>query len=151
MRILFALVLLSVASVARAADLPVGSLGGQFGDSERSEMVWLYDNQPGVVVRPYWSAPWHNHHYFPYTGIRPRVGRLENLSAISHPSKPPQTYRHTWTNNWAIEHAPAILPGNEVVTGNQDVNANQNDNQQNSHHGSRHRPYADGHSKSNMH
>jgi hypothetical protein len=151
MRILFALALLSAASVARAADLPVGSLGGGLGHGERSEMVWLYDNQPGVVVRPYWSAPWHNHHYFPYTGIRPRVGRLENLSAVSHPSKPPQTYRRTWTNNWAIEHSPVILPGNEVMIGNQDVSANQNDNQQNSHHGSCHRLYAHGHSKSDMH
>lgn len=151
MRVLFALALLSIASVVRAADLPVGYSGGEFGYGQRSEMIWYYDDQPGVVVRAYWSAPWHDHHYFPYTGIRPRVGRLENLSAISRPSKPPQTYRRTWTNNWAIEHSPVILPGDQVVIGNQDVTPNENDDRRNSHSRSRHRLYAHGHRKSNMH
>ena len=73
-------------------------------------MVWLYDDQPGVVVRASWSAPWHDHHYYPYTGQLPRLGRYENLSAPSHPSKPAQTYRRTWSNNWAFEHSPVILP-----------------------------------------
>ena len=148
MRVLFALALLCAASIARAADLPVGSLGGEFGQGERSEMVWLYDNQPGVVVRPYWSAPWHNHHYFPYTGIRPRVGRYENLSAVSHPSKPAQSYRRTWTNNWAIEHAQSV---SSQPFGNLDVSVNQDDNLANSRSGARHRPQAHGDHISRIH
>ena len=32
-------------------------------------MVWFYDDQPGVVVRAYWEAPWRYRHYFPATGI----------------------------------------------------------------------------------
>jgi len=147
MRVLFALALLSAASIARAADLPVGSLGGELGQGERSEMVWLYDNQPGVVVRPYWSAPWHNHHYFPYTGIRPRVGRYENLSAVSHASKPAQSYHRTWTNNWAIEHAQSL---SSQPLGNLDVSVNQDDNRANSHSGARHRPQAHGDHRSRI-
>ena len=67
-------------------------------------MVWLYDDEPGVVVRAYWHAPWRYHHYFPATGIRPRIGRYENLSAVSRPPKPAKTYRRSWSNNWAVEH-----------------------------------------------
>ena len=67
-------------------------------------MVWFYDDQPGVVVRAYWEAPWRYHHYFPITGIRPRLGRSENPSAVSRPQKPAQTYRRSWSNNWAVEH-----------------------------------------------
>ena len=148
MRIWFALALLSAASVARAADLPVGSLGGEFGYGERSEMVWLYDNQPGVVVRPYWSAPWHNHHYFPYTGIRPRVGRYENLSAVSQPSKPAKSYRRTWNNHWAIEHAE---PVNLQPLGNLDVSGSLDDSQDNSHSGARHRLQAHGDHRRRIH
>ena len=122
MRVLFAIALLSVAFAARAADLPVGHSDGGFDVAQRAEMLWFYDDQPGVVVRAYWSEPWHNHHYYPYTGIRPRVGRHENLSAPSHPLKPAQTYRRTWNNNWAFEHSPVILfpPGNQTGVVNQD-------------------------------
>ena len=109
MRVLFAIAMLSVASVARAADVPIGNSYSGFDVTQRAEMVWFYDDQPGVVVRAYWSEPWHNHHYYPYTGIKPRLGRYENLSAPSHPSKPAQTYRRTWNNSWAIEHSPVIL------------------------------------------
>lgn len=148
MRFLFVMALLSVASVARAADLPVGSLGGEFDYGQRSEMVWLYDNQPGVVVRPYWSAPWHNHHYFPYTGIRPRVGRYENLSAVSQPSKPAKSYRRTWNNHWAIEHAE---PVNLQPLGNLDVSGSLDDSQDNSRSGARHKPQAHGDHRRRIH
>jgi len=139
MRVLFAIALLSVAFAARAADLPVEN----FDVAQRAGMVWLYDDQPGVVVRAYWSEPWHNRHYFPFTGIRPRVGRYENLSAPSHPSKPAQTYRRTWNNNWAFEHSPVILPGDQIGVVNQDGN------QQDSH--ARHRPYSHGHHHTQKH
>jgi len=120
MRVLFAIALLSVGFTARAADLPIGGSGGDF--VQRAEMVWLYDDQPGVVVRAYWSEPWNNQHYFPFTGVRPHIGRRENLSAPSHPSKPAQSYSRTWNNNWAFEHSPVILPepGNQTGIFNQD-------------------------------
>ena len=141
MRVLLAIALLSVAFAARAADLPVEN----FDVAQRAEMVWLYDDQPGVVVRAYWSEPWHNQHYFPYTGLRPRVGRHENLSAPSHPSKPAQTYRRTWNNNWAFEHSPVILfpPGDLAGVFNQDGN------QQDSH--ARHRFYPRHHHRIQAH
>lgn len=153
MRVLFAVALLSVAWAARAADLPVGHSDGWFGAGQRAEMVWLYDDQPGVVVRTYWSAPWHDHHYYPYTGIAPRLGRYENLSAPSHPSKPAQTYRRTWNNNWAFEHSPVILfpPGDQTGIVNQDSLANQNDNEPNSRTRSRHRLYLRGHHTPHLH
>lgn len=141
MRVLFAIALLSVAFAARAADLPVGHSDGVYDVAQRAEMVWFYDDQPGVVVRAYWSEPWHNQHYYPFTGIRPHVGRRENLSAPSHPSKPAQTYRRTWNNNWAFEHSPVIL----VPPGDQSGVVNQDGSQQDSHVRHRHYPHAHHH------
>jgi len=147
-RVVFAIALLSVAVAARAADLPVGYSGGY---GERSEMIWLYDNQPGVVVRAYWSAPWRDHHYFPYTGIRPRSGRYEKLSV--GPAKPATTYRRTWNNNWAFEHAPVILPSYNVqgeLSYRQDA-SNQGDKQGNSQSGNRRRMHLRGRHRLQIH
>jgi hypothetical protein len=71
----------------------------------------------------------------PATGIRPRTGRYENLSAVSFPQHPAQTYRRSWSNNWAVQHlyAASVQP---LLTGD--------DNQPGTHSGSRHRPYAHG-------
>lgn len=125
MRIVFAVALLAAASAARAADLPIGS----FDYGQRSGMVWFYDDEPGVVVRDYWSAPWRNRHYYPFTGIKPRAGRYEKLSAVSHP-KPAQSYRRSWNNNWAFSHAPVMAEifGGENVTANVDVQGYLDDN-----------------------
>jgi hypothetical protein len=59
MRVLLAIALLGfgIAGVgaARAADLPAGYSapysGRYFEHAQHSEMLWLYDDQPGVVVR----------------------------------------------------------------------------------------------------
>jgi hypothetical protein len=67
-------------------------------------MLWVYDDQPGVVVRAYWRAPWRDYHYFPATGMRPRIGRYENLSSVSRPPKPAKTFRRAWSNEWAFAH-----------------------------------------------
>ena len=110
MRLLLAIAVLGfgiAGGAARAADLPAGYSGTYYEHGQRSEMVWFYDDQPGVVVRAYWEAPWRYHHYFPITGIRPRLGRSENPSAVSRPQKPAQTYRRSWSNNWAVEHLHA--------------------------------------------
>jgi hypothetical protein len=97
MRILLAIALLGIGvaagGAARAADLPAVNPQFFFGYSEaahRGEMVRLYDDEPGVVIRAYWRAPWHYRHYFPATGhrhpaadrpLRKSVGR--QLSAAS--------------------------------------------------------------------
>ena len=69
------------ATVANAADVRT-SPGGYVGYSDyglRTEPVIVYDYEPGVIVRTYWEPPWRNHHYFPSTGRRPKVGRLEHI------------------------------------------------------------------------
>jgi hypothetical protein len=142
MRILLAIALLgfgvAAGSAARAADLPAvypQSFSGNSKAAHRGEMVRLYDDQPGVVMRAYWRAPWHYRHYFPATGIRPRTGRYENLSAVRRPQKPAQTYRRSWSNNWAVQHlyAASVQP---LLTGD--------DDQPGRRSGSRHRPHAHG-------
>lgn len=145
MRIVLAFALLAAASAARAADLPIGP-SGALGYGQRSEMVWFYDDQPGVVVRDYWSTPWHNHHYYPYTGIKPRVGRYENLSAVSHP-RPAQSYHRNWSNDWAYAHSPVMAEifGGGNVTANVDVQGYQNDV-----HPRRH-PHTPGHHQPDQH
>ena len=143
MRVPFAIVLLGfgVAGVAAAsaADLPIADPGvysaRYFGYGQPSAMLWIYDNEPGVVVRAYWRAPWRHRHYFPATGIAPRIGRYENLSAVSRPPKPAKTFRRSWSNERALaqEQAASLQPL-----------ATQDDTQPDSRSGIRHRPRAHG-------
>ncbi|MGH6684087.1 MAG: hypothetical protein ACRECA_09245 [Pseudolabrys sp.] len=115
MRVLLALVLAVFGSAgvtaARAADLSVEHSGGyapRFGfveNGERAGMLLIYDNQPGVLVRAYWSAPWRHHHYFPATGRMPAVGRDEHLSVLSPPPRPAKTFKRSWSNAAALERA----------------------------------------------
>lgn len=142
MRILLAIVLLgfgvAAGSAARAADFPAvytQSFSGYSEAAYRREMVWLDDEEPGVVVRAYWRAPWHYRHYFPATGIRPRTGRYENLSAVSRPQKPAQTYRRSWSNDWTVQHLYAVS-AQPFLTGD--------DDQPGTRSGSRHGPHAHG-------
>ena len=112
MRVLFAVafIALGFAGVAAtsAADLPSVQSGYYSTRSsvvgQRAEQLVIYDDQPGVLVRAYWLAPWRHRHYFPATGKRPRIGRHENLIAPSRPSKPAQTFQRSWSNAWAHEH-----------------------------------------------
>jgi hypothetical protein len=112
MRVLLAIALLGFGSAgitaASASDLPIahsGSYSARYFESGRqSAMLWTYDDQPGVVVRPYWRAPWRHHHYFPATGGPPDIGRDEDLSVIGEPPKPAKTFRRTWSNASAFEH-----------------------------------------------
>ena len=81
-----------------AADLSHGGDGGTNYYSAygaRIEPIVIYDDQPGVIGRSYWYAPWANRHYFPKTGKRPRIGRLEHLPARS-PSRA-ENYFRRWT------------------------------------------------------
>jgi hypothetical protein len=82
-RFAFAIIAI-VASVTavNAADVSRGTGVGGYGDPVyglRTEPVIVYDYEPGVIVRTYWEPPWRNHHYFPSTGRRPKVGRLEHI------------------------------------------------------------------------
>ena len=110
MRVLFAAILIALGlagvTAAGAANLPVGHPGPYSEYGDRAAQLVIYDYQPGVLVRAYWRAPWRHRHYFPATGHRPRIGRYENLSAVSRPSKPAKTFRRSWSNAWAFEHVP---------------------------------------------
>lgn len=148
MRVLLAIALLGfgIGGAARAADLPAGYPGTYYEHGQRSEMVWFYDDQPGVVVRAYWEAPWRYHHYFPITGIRPRLGRSENPSAVSRPQKPAQTYRRSWSNNWAVEHLYAGAP--PPLASSDD---SQTGSQRDARSGTRHRPQLHGAPRMRIH
>jgi len=157
MRVLLVVALLGFGCAARAADLPLGNSGVVFEQPQRAAMVWLADNQSGVIVRRYWSPPWHYHHYFPFTGVAPRVGRAENLSAVRPPAKPAQSYRRSWNNNWAFEHSLAVsvqavgvdASGNQVISGSQD--GGQSGDQSKSRSDARHRKHAHGSHTMHMH
>jgi hypothetical protein len=150
MRVLLAIAMLgfgiAAGSAARAADIPTGSTGTYFEHGQRSEMLWLYDDQPGVVVRAYWDAPWRYHHYFPATGVRPHIGRYENLSAVSPPMKPAKTFRRSWSNNWAVQNLYAVNAQPLATQGD-----NQADNQADTQSGKRHRPHAHGAHRMRIH
>jgi hypothetical protein len=82
-RLAFAiLAIVASATSASAADIP-GNLGGGGAGNYPAyggmEPVIVYDFEPGVIVRSYWEPPWGNRHYFPRTGRRPKVGRLEHM------------------------------------------------------------------------
>ena len=102
MRILLAAIVVSASvTAASAADLRAGTSADRTIYSpavgQRSDTVLVYDDQPGIVVRAYWQAPWRNHHYFPFTGHRPKIGRAENLAAPRHISAAPETFRRYWS------------------------------------------------------
>ena len=86
-------------AAASAADVSAGGrVGGGYGPyaySPRIEPLIVYDYQPGVIVRSYWWSPWQNRHYFPKTGKRPKVGRLERVTARK--SSPPQDFYRSWS------------------------------------------------------
>jgi hypothetical protein len=113
MRVLLAIALIifgfTGANAVRAADLAIEPSGIHsavaFGYGQRAGMLVVYDNQPGVLVRAYWSAPWHDHHYFPGTGHRPKLGRDENLNAHGAALRPAKTFKRQWSNEKALDHA----------------------------------------------
>lgn len=92
-------------AVAGAAELPVQRVGGEsYGYAAvgpRAAPLWIIDDQPGVAMRPYWLAPWRHRHYFPMTGKRPRVGRLERISATRH-YRPAASYYRYWSTTSAV-------------------------------------------------
>jgi hypothetical protein len=97
-------------AAANAADFS-GGHGAGYGNYDvggRMEPVIVYDFEPGVIVRSYWYAPWENRHYFPRSGRRPKVGRLEHMPA-RRISKPEEYYRY-----WSVSSVfnPLLAPAN---------------------------------------
>ncbi len=84
-------------AAANAADISTGQNAGGYGDAAyggRMEPVIIYDDQPGVIVRSYWDTPWDNRHYFPRTGHKPKVGRVEHISAHPRVSRAQDYFRY---------------------------------------------------------
>lgn len=80
----------------------------------RAPQLLIYDDQPGVYRRSYWREPWHGHHYYPFTGKKPKVGRHERLNAVRRPPKPAETYHREWsTSSDAAPVPPAALSDSE--------------------------------------
>ena len=99
-------------AAASAADVSAGGPGAGYGPyaySPRIEPLIVYDYQPGVIVRSYWWAPWQNRHYFPKTGKRPKVGRLEHVTARK--SSPPRDFYRSWSVSSVF--APELPPPNQ--------------------------------------
>jgi hypothetical protein len=63
----------------------------------------IYDYQPGVTVRAYWLPPWRDRHYFPKTGKKPKLGRLEHFSV--NPGRAPvpaKSFHRAWSTSSAF-------------------------------------------------
>lgn len=91
---------------ARAADLPVVPAGAYsphyHTHGRRAGMLVIYDDQPGVALRPYWRAPWRHRHYFPATGEVPEFGREENRAARGGRRERAESYRRFWSTSSAF-------------------------------------------------
>ena len=106
---------------ARAADLPlapapdrnVGLHYHAIGRHVAPLVIWDYE--PGVVVRAWWLPPWRHRHYYPATGERPRVGRLEDSRARRAAVEPAETYYRTWTTTSAFVPERPAAPVREDV------------------------------------
>jgi hypothetical protein len=90
------LVVIACATPASASEL----FGFPHSDA-RADQIVVYDYEPGVVTRDYWLLPWRDHHYFPWTGKRPKIGHLEHAGA-HRALKQAQTFHREWSNQPAI-------------------------------------------------
>ena len=91
-----AVVTITAAGGAGAADYVVGRSGYAVG-GVRAPQLLIYDDEPGVYVRAYWSPPWQGRHYYPFTGKKPKVGRHERLSAVRPAPPPAETFYREWS------------------------------------------------------
>ncbi|HZP70922.1 MAG TPA: hypothetical protein VFB29_13335 [Pseudolabrys sp.] len=111
--IITAALVVAISAAAQAADRPDGGAyappSAPYG--ARIEPIIVYDYQPGVILRSYWWAPWQNRHYFPKTGKRPKVGRLEHASA--HETRGAEDYFRYWSVSSVF--APELPPPPPVL------------------------------------
>ena len=82
----------------------------------------------------------------PATGVRPHIGRHENLSAVSPPMRPAKTFRRSWSNNWAVQNLYAVS-AQPLAT----QSDNQADNQPDTQRDKRYRPHAHGAHRTRIH
>lgn len=85
---------------------------------KRAGTILVYDNQPGMMMRAYWRAPWRNRHYFPMTGQQPLIGRDEVIpGADREMPEPAERFFRMWSTSsvFANEDVPAAtLPDNSL-------------------------------------
>ena len=53
-------------------------------------------DDPGVIVRSFRPAPPQQRHYYPTSGVQPKIGRAEDLLAPSSAPEPEKTYRRKY-------------------------------------------------------
>jgi hypothetical protein len=53
-------------------------------------------DDPGVIARSYRPSPPHHQHYYPTTGVKPKIGRAEDLLAPNSAPEPEKTYRRNY-------------------------------------------------------
>ena len=101
MRVSIAVAAAVIALSAPASATDLGS--GTYAFGQRAGQIVVYDYQPGVIVRAYWTPPWQGRHYFPVTGNIPRAGRHENLNAPRRRYPPPRSFYREWATSSVFE------------------------------------------------
>jgi hypothetical protein len=97
MRVLFAVALIAL-GLAGVSAASAGSARGYSSLGRHAALLWIYDYQPGIVVRAYWAAPWRHRHYYPTTGEKPESGRLEDLTGgAGGAPEPAETFERSWS------------------------------------------------------
>jgi hypothetical protein len=79
----------------------------------RAPHVVVYEVEPDTGLRSYWARPWRGRHYYPFTGKKPKVGRLENLHARYPAPKPAPSYYREWST-LSLYPPHAVMPPADV-------------------------------------
>jgi len=103
-----AVVIIAAAGAACAADYVVGRSGYVIGGA-RAPQLLIYDDEPGVYVRAYWSTPWQGRHYYPFTGKKPKVGRHERLSDVRPAPPPAESFYREWSTISLFPPPPQVI------------------------------------------
>jgi hypothetical protein len=96
----FALMFLLIAGIAPTSATDLRELPSI--DLRAIQLV-IYDYQPGVTMRAYWLPPWRDRHYFPKTGKKPKLGRVEHFSV--NPGRAPvpaKSFHRAWSTSAAF-------------------------------------------------
>lgn len=88
--------ILSLTTTAQAGDLS-GRAGYYPSYVVRAPHLVVYDVEVGNETRAYWAPGWQGRRYFPFTGKKPKVGRLEDLNAPRRVAQPAPTYYQEWS------------------------------------------------------
>jgi len=114
MRVLVAIAIIALGvTAAGAADLdsahgghahfvahydPIGRPAGQ---------LYIYDWEPGVVVRAYWLPPWRHRHYFPHGHDRWDVRYVNSHPVRPRPAEP---FYRFWGTSSGFDVPPRYWP-----------------------------------------